>query len=78
MSNNHWIRFVVSLGECSSNTIELFSLKITLQLVIMKGVQKIQVFGESKLVIVWLQSRIPPRNIYLRPIYEDIDKLPSS
>ena len=77
MSKNHWIRFFVSLGECSSNTIELFSLKITLQLVIMKGVQKIQVFGKYKLVIVWLQLRIPPRNIYLRPIYEDIDKLPS-
>ena len=41
----------------------------------MKGVQKLQVVGDSEIVINWLSQRIPQRNIILKPIYEDISRL---
>ena len=40
-----------------------------------KGVQKLQVMGDSQLVIDWFKHRISPRNIYLRPLYEEVKLL---
>ena len=36
-----------------------------------KGIQKIQVFGDSLLVIDWLKLKNPPKNINLKPLYEE-------
>jgi len=38
---------------------------------LMKEVTNIQVMGDSQLVIDWLKNKRPPKNIHLRPIYEE-------
>jgi len=45
---------------------------ITLALALMKGVLNLQVMGDSQLVIDWIRLRRPLKNIYLRPLYEEI------
>ena len=49
-----------------------------LKLVASKGIKNLHIFGDSLLVIVWIQLKRPPKKILLRPIYEDICKVPNS
>ena len=51
---------------------KLSTLKILLNLAITKGVQKLQVMGDYHIVMDWLKYRHPPRNIYLKPLYDEV------
>ena len=69
----HWIKFVVGIWErTTANITDLYALKILLVFSIMKGVQKLRIFVDSKFVIDWNRQRIPHRIIYIKPLYDDI------
>lgn len=63
--------FSAGLGPSTNNRAELMAVKILLKLAISKGIECIQIYGDSKLVVDWLYKIRPPRNIILQPIYED-------
>ena len=37
-----------------------------------KFIMRLYVFGDSLLIIDWMKYHIPPRNVYLRPISEEL------
>jgi ribonuclease HI len=48
------------------------ALKLLLQLAQEHGVQQIQIFGDSLLVIKWIRKEAQIRNFTLQPLYDDI------
>ena len=74
ISEAHYHKFAAGLGYVSNNQDELLALKYTLLAIINLGIQEIQIFGDSLLVIKWMKKR-NPRNIYLLTIYEDMVKV---
>jgi hypothetical protein len=54
------------------------ALKLILMLVAKKGVMKIKNFGDSLVVINWLQGLYSLEKILLRPIFKEIQLITSS
>ena len=48
------------------------ALKISVQLVVEHGIQNIQMMEDSHLVIDWMRLKKSPRNIWLKPSYEEL------
>ena len=51
---------------------------MVLKMVVSTGIKHLHIFGDLLLVIEWLQPNSPPKNIFLKPLYEDIYRLLSS
>ena len=67
----HWHKYVAGVGRDSNNMAELKSLRLTLHLANSKGLQCLQVFGDSRLLIDWFKLRNPPKTINLKEIFKD-------
>lgn len=52
--------------------VELMSLKLSLTLAAEHSVNNLQVFGDSMLVIKWMQNEYTLRNFTLQPLMEEI------
>ena len=51
-----WSNFAERVGQCTSNRVELLALNLVLLLSLSKGIHKIQVLGDSQLVINWMKE----------------------
>jgi hypothetical protein len=58
-----------ALSLLPQNIDELMALKLTLFLVVGKDVVKFQIFGDSLVVINWMQGVFSLENLCLRPIF---------
>ena len=60
------------MDKCTNNKIKLMAFKSFLMLDVGKGVQKLQVVGDSKVVIDWLKEVCALGNFPLRLIFEEL------
>jgi ribonuclease HI len=72
-SNSHFIKFKVGLGTGMNISVELFALRSLLKLAIEKGIDKMQVFGDSLLVINWMRGDSQIQNVTLGPLSRSIE-----
>ena len=63
------------LGEGTNNKAELLALYMLLLLAHEKGVQKLQIFGDSMIIINWINQTQRCHNIHLYPILEEVSQL---
>jgi hypothetical protein len=75
LSNKHLFKIKMGLGPGTNNYVELLALKLLLQFVGEKGVQNLQIFGDSKNVINWTRKQQSCHNIFLQPLLEEIFRL---
>ena len=69
------IHFATGLGEASNNQAELAAVNILLRLTLELGVDRLQVAGDSLLVVDCLKMHKAPVDIFLLPLFEDIDRV---
>ena len=62
--DSHWIVFFASMGRSTNNHVEMMALKLVMILAHSKGVQKLWVFGNPKLVVEWMKLKRPPKKFY--------------
>ena len=58
LSENHKIQERFSPGHCTNNKAELAALHLVLNLVINNNITQMQVFGDSKMVVDWVNRKI--------------------
>ena len=75
LSGYNWFKFDASIGPASNNMVELSIILMTMKLALHRKIKHIQVLGDSLLLIDCLNKKIQPKNIYLRPIIDDIISL---
>ena len=72
LSSSRSLHFLVGSGYVSKNQAEFAAFKILLRLSLSHGVDRLQVFGDSKLVVDFLKEFKPPLDIFLLPFFEEI------
>ena len=72
LNHNHYINIMYALGGGSNNKVELIALWTLLEAKKQKDIMKLQVTGDSKLVIDWAKGKISIQNINLANIMQDI------
>jgi hypothetical protein len=72
INHNHYmfIRYALSVG--TNNIVEFIALWTLLETTIKKDIKKIQVMGDSKLVIDWARQKNSTQDFRLAPIMRDI------
>jgi len=65
----------MGLGVGTNNFAKLMSLKLLLLFTKEKNVNSIHVFGDSQMVIKWVQNLQQCHNILLQPILEEVHKV---
>ena len=65
LSDQHFFTFSAGLGLGTNNFAELLALKLLITLALKQGVQSMQVFGDSQLVINWISGKFRINNILL-------------
>ena len=53
-SKKSWIAFILGLGQGTNNYAELSSLRILLFLTKERDIKKLQIFGDSQVIIYWI------------------------
>ena len=74
LSSSRSIHFAVGLGVTSNNWAKFVVVNILLRLSLALGVDKLQVIGDSLLVVYCLKDHKPSMDIFLLPYFEDIDR----
>ena len=77
LSVDHFFTFKAGLGMGTNNFAELYALKLLLTLARRNSVDKIQIFGDSQLVINWESGKYRLLNIELVMILKDINRFSS-
>jgi len=72
LRKNHYIHICYVLGSSTNNRVEFISLWTLLEATIKKDVKKMQVLGDSKLVIEWAKQKIKVQDIRLESLLKDI------
>ena len=75
LKEDHFYTFKAGLGVGTNNYAELYALKLLLRLALDKQVSKIQVFGDSLLVINWITGKFRSHNLQLAQMLEEVNKL---
>jgi ribonuclease HI len=78
LSDSHFFKMSLGLGEGSNNYEELMSLKFLLIFSIEKGCKEIRVFDDSMTVINWSRGTQRCLNLRLEIILEDVKLLQST
>ena len=78
ISDIHYVSFKAGLGLGTNDYAELCALKLLLRLTRKHNLNKIQVFGDSQLVINWASSKYRLLNIELAMILQDVHYLANS
>jgi len=63
--DTHFFKFAAGLGRSTNNKAEIFVVFLVMRCAISRGILKLQVFGDSKLVVDWLAQRRALKNIHL-------------
>jgi ribonuclease HI len=72
LSSSHYVSFKARIEHQSNNLCELIALKLFLQLTQEHNISQLQIFGDSLLVIKWLQKETSIINFTLLLLYDDI------
>ena len=64
--------FKEGLGLSSNNKAKLLALQVVLQLAFNLGIQNLHIFGDSLLVIEWMEKGKNVHNIFLWPLYDEL------
>jgi len=78
LSDIHSVSFKAGLGLGTNNYAEICALKLLLKLTRMYNLDKIQVFGDSQLVINWATGKYRLQNTELAVILQDVHCLADS
>ena len=73
--DHHWYKFLAGIGPTTNNLVELSSIMMVLKLAISKGVSFKHIFGDSLLVVDWLNEERYPKNIFLKPLFQETYRL---
>ena len=71
-SEDRFISFKAGLGNGSNNYTELLSLKLLLKLALDNQISKLQVFGDSQLVINWVNGLYRMHKLLLSPLLFEV------
>ena len=74
LSNVHFFSFKVGLGLGTNNFVKLCALKLLLFLARRNSLDKIQIFGDSQLVINWASGKYRLLNLELAMILQDVNR----
>jgi ribonuclease HI len=77
-SESTFWKYKTGLGRSTNNRAEVIALKLILMLAVKKRIQKLQVMGNSKVVIDWITGISAMRNFHLKPIFGEINNLKNS
>ena len=58
LSNNHKIQARFAPGHCTNNKAEIATLHLVLQLALNNNISQLQFFGDSKMVVDWVNKKI--------------------
>ena len=75
ISDEHYFSFNAGLGTRTNNFAELCALKLLLTLARRNQLAKIQIFGDSQLVINWANGKFRLMNLELSMILHEINRL---
>ena len=75
MMENHYFRLKWGLGDGTNNKVELLSIYMFLTFAHEKGLRQFQTFGDSMIIINWLNTTQIFHNILLSPILEEVSHL---
>ena len=71
LNQNHYFQISLGLGVGTNNYDELMTLKLLLCFAIERNCRKLQVFGDSMVVINWLNKTQKCKNATLDVLYEE-------
>ena len=75
LSDNHKIQASFSLGNCTNNKAELAALHLVLNLAINHNISQLQVFGDSKMVVEWVNRKIQINAPHLQQLLNAIKRM---
>ena len=67
-----YISFKAGLGHGTNNYAELLGLKLLLKLALENNITNLQVFGDSQLVINWVNRLYRMHNMILSPLLSEV------
>jgi ribonuclease HI len=68
MDQEHYFKIKLLVGIGTNNQFELFSMWLPLKVATNKGVNKLQVFGDSKFMVDWANLKCRINNLLLEPL----------
>ena len=71
LNSTHHFQITMGLGTGSNNYVELMALKILLCFGIERNYKKIQIFGDSSVIINWINKTQKCRNLSLSALFEE-------
>ena len=74
MNPNHHFQMSMRLGSGTNNYVELMTLKLLLCFAIERNCKKVQVFGDSMVVINWINKTQRCKNYSLDTLYEEVNR----
>ena len=74
LNPNHYFKISMGLGFGTNNYVELMTLKLLLCFAIERNCKKLQVFGDSTVVINWINKTQKCRISTLDTLYEEITR----
>ena len=75
ISDEHFFTFQAGLGTGTNNFAEICALKLLLPLAREKHIVKIQLFGDSQLVINWANGKFRLLNLELAQVLNEVNRL---
>ena len=75
ISDEHFFTLSARLGLGTNNFAKIFALKLFIILALKQGVQSLQIFGDSLLVINWVSGKYRINNILLTQILQEVIRL---
>ena len=74
LKEDHYFTFKAGWGVGTNNLAELYAMKLLLILALDKQITKIQVFGDSLLVINWITGKFRMHNLQLALILQEVNR----
>ena len=78
LSRFHKIQAKFAPGHCTNNKAELAALHMVLKLALKNNISQLQVFGDSKMVVEWVNRNIQINAPHLQQLLNAIRILPES
>ena len=75
LSDEHSFAFSAGLEMGTNNFAELLVLKLLITLALKQGVQTLQIFGDSQLVINWVSGKFRINNIILTQVLQEVIRI---
>lgn len=72
LKQNHYVHIQYAPGAGTNNRAEFIALWTLSEAAVKKDIKKLQVLGDSKLVIEWAKQKVNVQDIRLEPLLRDI------